>query len=161
MSSCRAWLGMPPAAGGAPRSRVKPAAIGSGDEDASPHGNAACGGEPPKGACGVLGANRKRERASAGANERYRDVAFLRAAHDLPYRQLMGRHAVNVIPQQSAFTQLLEHFAYVSSHSRPTRRLTEAADGEGACGLSRPEGGGLKHKGIFDEMLCFSLASLD
>ena len=59
-----------------------------------------------------------------------------------------------------------EHFMnemryYVSIHSRPIRRLTEAADGEGACGLSRPEGGGLKHKGIFDEMLCFSRARQD
>ena len=40
-----------------------------------------------------------------------------------------------------------EHFMnemryYVSIHSRPIRRLTEAADGEGACGLPLPGGRG-------------------
>ena len=47
----------------------------------------------------------------------------------------------------------------VSIHSRPIRRLTEAADGEGACGLPLPlvsssfppEGEVSKHTGIFDE----------
>ena len=63
----------------------------------------------------------------------------------------------------------------VSIHSRPIRRLTEAADGQGSCALPLPEGRGYEkgfhrlrrlvnhffplkgevsnHKGIFDEAL--------